>query len=680
MLKSLLPPLAPQATNGDFRIGDWIVSPSRNRIRRRDQRVGRSVEPLLIRFLDALAKQPGQTITKDELFDRVWGGVIVSDEAMAQAASRLRKVLGDDPRHPQYVETVRKLGYRLAQPAEAWTETRRRTSRLVFAAAAGAVIAGLAAYTLLSKGGPDGSYQLTPVATDALDERKPAISPDGRQIAYEVVAPEGGTSIWFSNGSSGDAVMVPATAGAEAPVWLSNRTLGMQVRRGQDCRVMAIDLGYPGTREIGRCDGSGYADLAVSPDGRRLAFNGYGRDSAGPRALQLMEIGGAARRVTSPPAGSWGDYDPNFSPDGRTLLFTRAVSEGQQDLYLLGSDGRERRLTRRFGNLFGSTWLDSHTIIYSARSGGRFALRRLDLAKGEDGPLPLGITDAVDPVAHGKSLLIESRRFHLRLVSTVDATIPNSSGLNLHPALSPDGRKLVFTSDRSGALELWLFDRAGKRLTRLTHHNGPFVGTPRFAPDGMSIAYEVRTGDDADLHLLDLRTRRSRTLATGDYFDTAPSISADGRWVLFGSNRQGGWNLYRLPISGAGKPQLVLAGVFAGIESADGTALYFTRRDRPGLFRRDSRTGQVSVIHERFAIEDWGAFVPVGKGVLLAERLGSQRTQIVLVNHDGSTKVMLSPAGPVPSHDPVLAARSDLSEIIYAESDLGSGDIYRASR
>ena len=52
--------------------------------------------------------------TRDELLDAVWGETIVGEEALTRAISELRRALGDDPREPRYVETIRKGGYRLA--------------------------------------------------------------------------------------------------------------------------------------------------------------------------------------------------------------------------------------------------------------------------------------------------------------------------------------------------------------------------------------------------------------------------------------------------------------------------------------------------------------------------------------------------------------------------------------
>ncbi|MEX2124927.1 MAG: winged helix-turn-helix domain-containing protein [Woeseia sp.] len=667
-------------------IGEWLVSPSRNSLRRQGEPVGRTIEPRLMRLLAALVTRSGGTATKDALIAEVWDGLIISDEALAQAVSRLRRELGDDPRQPRYIETVRKIGYRLAAPVsfEGKGKSRpARRKRFTTLAAGSLGVAAAMSVILLAILRYERPYRLQAVAVDLRDERRPSISPDGRQLAYEVVDRDGGTSIWISDGEAGSWASLPGTSGAQAPVWLSNRSLAMQLRNSSHCDVLQYDLATRSMQPVARCDGSGYPDLTASSDGRRLAFNASGANPSGPRAIHVVEIGGRAYRLTTPPPTSWGDYDPEFSPDGQSLVFARASSEGQQDLYVTTLTGGERRLTRRFGNIHGATWASDKEIVYAARSGGRYGLRRIDVRTGRDQLLQLPSFDTVQPVIRDEIFLVETRRFQTKLVPTgsgpsIDAW-RNSTGINVHPALSPDGRSAVFVSDRSGALELWLLDLNSGRLRQLTRYGGPFVGAPRFAPDGRMIVYEVRDADESDIYALDLESGTSRPLVTGRSFDTAASVSADGRTLYFASDREGSWAVYAKPLSDSGAPTQVVADAFAAIEAPDGS-LYFTRRSRPGLFRRDSGNGRVSVVDDRFAIEDWGAFAPVRDGVIFVERSGNGRSNVVLASRSGEKRTLLVPAGRIPFHDPVLAAQPDLTQIVHVEADTGNGDLYRVSR
>lgn len=74
--------------------------------------------PRAASVLQALAERAQQLVTKQELFDRVWGGLAVSDDALTSCIQDLRSALGDDARRPRMIETRHRRGYRLMVPAE----------------------------------------------------------------------------------------------------------------------------------------------------------------------------------------------------------------------------------------------------------------------------------------------------------------------------------------------------------------------------------------------------------------------------------------------------------------------------------------------------------------------------------------------------------------------------------
>lgn len=97
-----------------FRVGDWVVIPARDLLVRGDEQV--KVEPRSMDVLRRLARQPGTVVSQAELEADVWAGVIVTSQSVYQAIAQLRRVLGDNPREPQYIETVPRRGYRLCAP------------------------------------------------------------------------------------------------------------------------------------------------------------------------------------------------------------------------------------------------------------------------------------------------------------------------------------------------------------------------------------------------------------------------------------------------------------------------------------------------------------------------------------------------------------------------------------
>jgi len=82
-------------------------------INRQVQRDGK-ILPLTSKYFDVLCfllSRHGRLVTRDEIFDRIWGEVIVSDTALSQCIKEIRKVLDDDARNPRYIKTVPRHGF-----------------------------------------------------------------------------------------------------------------------------------------------------------------------------------------------------------------------------------------------------------------------------------------------------------------------------------------------------------------------------------------------------------------------------------------------------------------------------------------------------------------------------------------------------------------------------------------
>jgi TolB-like protein/DNA-binding winged helix-turn-helix (wHTH) protein len=103
-----------------LRIGDWQVNPASGQISRNGESA--RVEARTMRLLLCLAERAGAVVCIDDLLNQVWPDVSVSQDSVYQAVASLRRLLGDDPKQPTYIETVPRLGYRLVAAASPWPE------------------------------------------------------------------------------------------------------------------------------------------------------------------------------------------------------------------------------------------------------------------------------------------------------------------------------------------------------------------------------------------------------------------------------------------------------------------------------------------------------------------------------------------------------------------------------
>ncbi len=102
---------APGFERAAYQLGEWLFEPELHRISR--QGAPHHLEPKLSQLLLFLVRGAGHVATKDEIIDGVWGTRFVADSALTRAIAELRRALGDDAHHPQYIETIPKRGYRL---------------------------------------------------------------------------------------------------------------------------------------------------------------------------------------------------------------------------------------------------------------------------------------------------------------------------------------------------------------------------------------------------------------------------------------------------------------------------------------------------------------------------------------------------------------------------------------
>jgi Tol biopolymer transport system component/tRNA A-37 threonylcarbamoyl transferase component Bud32 len=402
------------------------------------------------------------------------------------------------------------------------------------------------------------------LTTDAAEDHSPAWSRDGRFIAFLRTLPSGKRAV----------MVIPAIGGLERKI------------------AEIFSESHP----------------TWSPDGNWLAISEKDSETE-PLVLSLLSVdSGEKRRLTSPPKHSYGDFDPAFSPDGRSLAFSRGIdahSSGLSDLYLLALSaglepaGEPRQIT--FGNegVQDPDWTaDGREIVYSAGSmvsrglwrisafghgAGRAEAQRLpDVGNDVFGPAVSRRGNRLAYVHYFDHISIwrmaapgpEGKRLRpLNQPTSLVSSTRNDSG----PQFSPDGRKLAFESTRSGSDEIWVCDADGSNAVQMTSFGGPDVTTPRWSPDGGRIAFDSNAAGEFDIYVVGASGGKPRRMTTNPANDGNPSWSQDGQWIYFDSARTGEQQVWKMPANGGESVQVTKDGGFAPRESPDGKSLYYTK-------------------------------------------------------------------------------------------------------
>ncbi len=498
-------------TQENFVVGSWLIEPRINRISK--DGVAVKVEPKVMDVLVQLSARPGYVVSRDELFETVWAGTVVTDDVLTRSVSELRKVFGDDPRQPSYIETIPKTGYRIIAPILLRQQGDNVPSVATpapdrFRAIATGVTAALLVVvaivwiqsSIFQPALP--AFHPLPVTTNPGREGPPELSPDGRQVAFGWRGEAGGNLDIYVKYVDADPVLQLTDNEADDynPAWSPEGSEVAFLRWDDGCSIHLVSaLGGP-ERRLAACGQTIYGDLTWSPSGDRLAIND--RENVGdPFAIFSVSVQNAEKQqLTFPPVGGWGDHDPAFSPDGSRLAFVRSRSEGMQDVYVVNlEDGSERRLSDDSRNVWGVAWApDARSIIFSSNRAGRPGLWRVSVDGGT--PIWVGVAaeSATFPSIMGGNLAYLRGSGEVNIWS-VDA-IADSAGepvirstyWDMHPAISPDGSRLAFTSNRSGSYELWVAASDGSDPLRLTSFGETFTSTPRWSPDGQRIVFTAR--------------------------------------------------------------------------------------------------------------------------------------------------------------------------------------------
>lgn len=494
--------------------------------------------PKAIGVLRVLATNAGAVVTRDQLLAEVWPGTMPTNDVLTQAITQLRKAFsagGDGSvAGAEYIETIAKSGYRLRAPVE-WESSqepasvhaptsgvesnpdvgelspdkrrRRRRKKLLMGIGVLLMLSCLVMAALLLRpsterpdlsvspdgtrvvGSPERPYRI--ITSSAGFETSPSISPDGTLVAYATER-DGRSSILLqttANAAAAPLVETPEGYSDRFPAWSPDGRQIAFARFGAagSCEVLIAGATGGIRGAATRCDGTDMLSFDWAPDGKQLIFGSMSGRYA-HHGIRLFEIvSGRWKRLNYQLLASDFDYAPRFSPDGRFIAFVRNPQVG--DLWMMpATGGTPVRLTDEAAEIRGWDWMpNGKDIVFGRRVDSESRLYQLDV-HGRT-LRDLGLDDALSPVvarAAGTLAFVKRHpQFSLFRVPLGNASIERrrlfpSSGRDSQPMVAPDGRQIVFTSDRSGAYALWWADLGDETSLRLIEGVRPET---RQAPD-----------------------------------------------------------------------------------------------------------------------------------------------------------------------------------------------------
>ncbi len=720
-----------------FRLNQWLVQPALNRISGPGGDI--QIEPRVMRVLLVLAEEPGQVVTRLRLLDEVWGDAVVGEEILTRAVSELRRVFGDSARKPEFIETIRHHGYRLIvevrpdagepatpgqvreapqppphppaqpppHPQHPQQQTPNNGKRPWFHIALVAVAVVLLAVFVpkFLKNGPreepsPGANNLPtaiPLTSYPGRERFPALSPDGTRVAFAWAGPDrDNIDIYIKQRNSESTLRLTDDPGWAAwPAWSPDGQTVAYVQGSDSVNVICLVPSLGGTvRQVH--DVEGWVEgLDWSPDGTRLVFSAQTTDPVSHRLFTLMIDDFEIHPLHMDRPDPAGDFQPRFSPDGQTVAWIGLDRAGRNGLFTApAGGGPATAVIEGMAALQGLAWSpDGQSLVYAASPEGRFDLWRVAAAGGKPRWISTPGDFAWNPTIARQTgdLVYEEVRadqdlWRIRIVGRDPWQLETepfikSTRWEFEADFHPDGSRVVFVSARSGKPELWLGDRDGKNLRRLTSLGAAMVSHPRWSPAGDRIAFNAVVDGRSTVMVIQARGGEPQTVGGNEGQEVFSSWCVDGKHLLVSADRGEGWQVYRQDPAGGLGPRLTTTGGLTATESPSGHELYFTRPGRPGLWHVALQGAKASaepeLIIPGLGHQDRRNWRLVGDGSAVEWIAWVMRVQgsAFLMFHDlatGESSFLTELPGLAGSG---LALSPDGDEIIYPRTDNMAGDL-----
>jgi Tol biopolymer transport system component len=439
-------------------------------------------------------------------------------------------------------------------------------------------------------------------------DSEPAASPDGKLIAFTSWR-DGVARIWLKQLAGGGEA--PLTSGPDGHARFSPDGASLLFVRDLGATQAVYRTSLVGGEPRRLVNDATAADW--SPDGRHIVFVRNGIDPAHASTIGIFDLESGAEQIRAR-LGDVLAYSPRWSPDGRQIAFAsgswsaddwkldeldvatgllRAVPPGALHPPMSGIawSGRGNALffvqsSSLLGDLAG---FGSRIIRCEPRSGERRTVLWSDgiawtTATADE-------ISATDVLAPGRLLFSQRlKRQSLREVDLRPAggassarVLAEGSSIDRQPTYSPDGREILFSSNRGGNLDLWTLDRASGALRRVTDDPAQ-DWDPAYAADGRHVIWSSdRASGHLEIWMANADGSGARQVTHDGVSAQNPESTPGGRWIVYWSGNPAKLGIWKIHPDGSDATRLLPGSRIQTEVSPDGRYVLYEQQDRLNL-------------------------------------------------------------------------------------------------
>jgi len=474
-----------------------------------------------------------------------------------------------------------------------------------------------------------------------------AFTPDGKQIIYHSYQDKAG-ELWMMARDGSNAHKI--TEGNNHDRWPSVSADGKKIlfisRRDKDWEVFTSDINGSNIKQITHNEVTNVG-TSWSPDGLKIVYaqsqvkgnnmDIYLTDREGNEHVKLIENAVA----------------PKWSADGEEILFTR-FGDKNAGIYKYNFKSKNiDKLIGAEGTPSSANWSgDGRYIYFVAMVEGERKVHRMkaDGSHLENLNLSAQMDSSPQLSADGKQLIWGLNRhgdadvFSYDPIQGQEVNLTPNSDFNRHPDVNLINGDLLVSSKRDGNGEIYRL-RVGQSPLKLTHNPNDDSGA-RYSPDGQTIAFSSNRDGVYNVYIMDKNGQGIKRLTDFESGIQVNSWSSDGQFIYAEAGSWGSLNTYKIDVKTGEAEQLFTDKEqenFSVVSSPNMKYTAYTAGDkgRYNIMLKNNSTGDISQLTEEGRWNFSPAFSPNGKKIAYASNQDGD-LEIYTMKIDGSEKQQLT--------------------------------------